>query len=71
MTMAQSPVDRPELQQDGPALEPAANAGPAGTRARLNIDTMTPVSHNGCFEFDRVIKSGYVDKRTSKTKVRL
>lgn len=34
--------------------------------SRLNLDTSL-VSSNGCFEFDRVIKSGYVEKRT-KTK---
>ncbi|KAK8148609.1 hypothetical protein MY1884_000012 [Beauveria asiatica] len=34
--------------------------------SRLNLDTSL-VNSNGCFEFDRVIKSGYVEKRT-KTK---
>ncbi|KAJ6786921.1 hypothetical protein PWT90_00063 [Aphanocladium album] len=34
--------------------------------SRLNLDTSL-VSSNGCFEFDRVIKCGYVEKRT-KTK---
>ncbi|KAK5988814.1 putative PH domain-containing PB16A4.02c-like protein [Cladobotryum mycophilum] len=32
------------------------------------LDTVTPVNQNGCFEFDRVIKSGYVQKRTRRTK---
>ncbi|KAJ3494742.1 hypothetical protein NLG97_g3888 [Lecanicillium saksenae] len=34
--------------------------------SRLNLDTSL-VNSNGCFEFDRVIKCGYVEKRT-KTK---
>ena len=34
------------------------------------MDTYSPVNQNGSFEFDRVIKSGYVQKRTQKTKVR-
>lgn len=37
----------------------------------LNIDTFSPVNQNGSFEFDRVLKSGYVQKRTRKTKVDL
>ncbi|KAK3944244.1 hypothetical protein QBC46DRAFT_172212 [Diplogelasinospora grovesii] len=37
-------------------------------RSRLGMDTFSPVNQNGSFEFDRVIKSGYVQKRTSKTK---
>jgi hypothetical protein len=36
---------------------------------RLGQDTFSPVNQNGSFEFDRVIKSGYVQKRTQKTKV--
>ncbi|KAK0623249.1 hypothetical protein B0T14DRAFT_536175 [Immersiella caudata] len=37
-------------------------------RNRLGLDAFSPVNQNGSFEFDRVIKSGYVQKRTSKTK---
>lgn len=36
----------------------------------LTLDTMSPVTQNGSFAFDRVIKSGQVLKRTRKTKVR-
>lgn len=35
----------------------------------LNIGTFSPVNENGSFEFDRVLKSGYVQKRTRKIKV--
>lgn len=37
-------------------------------RSRLVTDTFSPVNQNGSFEFDRVIRSGYVQKRTQKTK---
>jgi hypothetical protein len=38
---------------------------------QLNLDAFSPVNQNGSFEFDRVLKSGYVEKRTRKTKVQL
>ncbi|KAI3337156.1 PH-domain-containing protein [Xylariaceae sp. AK1471] len=38
-------------------------------RNHLALSTSSPVNQNGSFEFDRVIKSGYVQKRTQKTKV--
>ncbi|KAI1854802.1 hypothetical protein JX265_002441 [Neoarthrinium moseri] len=37
-------------------------------RHQLGLTTPSPVNQNGSFEFDRVIKSGYVQKRTQKTK---
>ncbi|KAI8287948.1 putative PH domain-containing protein [Colletotrichum sp. SAR11_240] len=38
-------------------------------RSRLALDTYSsPVNQNGSFEFDRVVKSGYLQKRTQKTK---
>ena len=37
--------------------------------SHLALDTFSPVNQNGSFEFDRVLKSGYVQKRTRKTKV--
>jgi hypothetical protein len=36
----------------------------------LSLDTSSPVTQNGSYEFDRIIKSGEVLKRTRKTKVR-
>ncbi|KAL4725048.1 hypothetical protein ACLX1H_008495 [Fusarium chlamydosporum] len=34
-----------------------------------NLDAVfSPVNNDGCFDFDRVLKSGYVQKRTQKTK---
>jgi hypothetical protein len=38
-------------------------------RNQLGLSTPSPVNQNGSFEFDRVLKSGYVQKRTQKTKV--
>lgn len=34
-----------------------------------SLDSYSPVNLNGSFEFDRVIKSGYLQKRTQKTKI--
>ncbi|KAI4267757.1 MAG: hypothetical protein L6R38_008108 [Xanthoria sp. 2 TBL-2021] len=34
----------------------------------LNLDTFSPVNQNGSFEFDRVLRSGEVYKRTRKTR---
>ncbi|KAJ6444647.1 ph domain-containingprotein [Purpureocillium lavendulum] len=46
--------------------------GASLSRSRPTLEALaTSVNQNGCFEFDRIIKSGYVEKRTSKTKVRL
>lgn len=36
----------------------------------LSVDTASPVTQNGSYEFDRIIKAGEVLKRTRKTKVR-
>lgn len=33
------------------------------------LDTFSPVTQHGSFEFDRIIKQGEVHKRTRKTKV--
>ncbi|KKA28132.1 hypothetical protein TD95_000973 [Thielaviopsis punctulata] len=45
-----------------------ANAGASSrARDRLMLDH-SPVDQNGSFEFDRIVKSGYVQKRTQKTK---
>lgn len=37
--------------------------------ASAAMGVMSPVSQNGCFEFDRIIKAGNVVKRTRKTRV--
>lgn len=46
---------------------PVANAA-SRMRNQLALDAYSPVNQNGSFEFDRVIKSGYLQKRTQKTK---
>ncbi|TLS22642.1 uncharacterized protein PpBr36_05993 [Pyricularia pennisetigena] len=33
-------------------------------RSQLALETFSPVNRNGCFDFDRVIKCGYLQKRT-------
>ena len=46
-----------------------AESQAARLRNRMALDAFSPVNQNGSFEFDRVLKSGYVQKRTQKTKV--
>ncbi|KAM7220786.1 hypothetical protein V8F06_003855 [Rhypophila decipiens] len=60
------------LGVDIPATSVAMPQRITATRltSRLALDTYSPVNQNGSFEFDRVIKSGYVQKRTQKTKAR-
>jgi hypothetical protein len=57
---------------DIPSLAPLTLPTAASSRTRnsyLNLDAFSPVNQNGSFEFDRVLKSGVVQKRTRKTKV--
>ncbi|KAI1185902.1 PH domain-containing protein [Nemania serpens] len=56
------------------AIPPTSIASPINTavsrlRNQLGLSISSPVNQNGSFEFDRVLKSGYVQKRTQKTKV--
>lgn len=48
---------------------PSASSATKARNSHLNLDTFSPVNQNGSFEFDRVLKSGYVEKRTRRTKV--
>ncbi|XDG00962.1 hypothetical protein ABKA04_000577 [Annulohypoxylon sp. FPYF3050] len=52
---------------------PSAMAAPASSqlsrlRNQFSLPSSSPVNQNGSFEFDRVLKSGYLQKRTQKTK---
>ena len=54
-------------------MPPAPMQIPLSTSIRnghLNLDVFSPINQNGSFEFDRVLKSGEVYKRSRKTKVR-
>jgi hypothetical protein len=54
------------------AIPPTSHITPTDntvTRSRPSLVAFSPVNQNGSFEFDRVIKSGYVQKRTQTTKV--
>jgi hypothetical protein len=64
------PGPRAEQQAAQPIPVPPQTTA-TGSRSRLAVETYSPVNQNGSFEFDRVIKSGYVQKRTQKTKVGL
>ncbi|SPQ26113.1 c649eda8-b650-49c9-bcda-c68ba110dcd3 [Thermothielavioides terrestris] len=62
---ASLPADQSTPQ---PIAVPAKRAASGRLISRLAVDTYSPVNQNGSFEFDRVIKSGYVQKRSQKTK---
>lgn len=65
-----SPVAQPIRPSQDVSRAPAVDTARPREGSRLHLDTAAlSVSRSGCFEFDRVIKSGYVDKRTQKTKV--
>lgn len=70
------PTAKPRDQRVNLAIPPSSIAMPpqcsltGRLKGRLGLDAFSPVNQNGSFEFDRVIKSGYVQKRASKTKVR-
>lgn len=50
-------------------LADADDAAGSQARSRPNYDGLAAsVNQNGCFDFDRVVKCGYVEKRTQKTK---
>lgn len=42
----------------------------ATRKGDMGLGVFSPVNQNGSFEFDRVLKSGELLKRTRKTKVR-
>ncbi|KAI1344106.1 PH domain-containing protein [Xylariaceae sp. FL0016] len=57
------------------SIPSSAMAVPSPTNTQANrlrsesvLPAASPVTQNGSFEFDRIIKSGYVQKRTQKTK---
>ncbi|KAL8803644.1 MAG: hypothetical protein Q9182_003059 [Xanthomendoza sp. 2 TL-2023] len=59
-----------ELQSNSKLRLPLSTLQPVNEArsGHLNLDTFSPVNQNGSFEFDRVLKSGVVYKRTKKTK---
>ncbi|KAI9928255.1 hypothetical protein ASPWEDRAFT_170747 [Aspergillus wentii DTO 134E9] len=58
----------PTIQLPDGTIEPPAYLQPiqppsAFRNGRINLDCFSPVNENGSFEFDRVIKTGKVDRR--------
>ena len=50
-----------------PSRVPDSSFAPASFKSgHLNLDTLSPVNQNGSFEFDKVLKSGRVHRRTKK-----
>ncbi|KAI9167350.1 hypothetical protein HJFPF1_03476 [Paramyrothecium foliicola] len=66
--MAALTAERLAPERSAPQAIPESKINSARPRSRLQVDTVLPVNQDGCFEADRVIKSGYVQKRTQKTK---
>lgn len=66
--MAQVQIQRPQEPRD-PTFKPIPEPGPDRRDSRRDMDKSTPVNQNGSFEADRVLKCGYVQRRTRKTKV--
>ncbi|MCJ1281562.1 hypothetical protein MMC26_000882 [Xylographa opegraphella] len=51
-----------------PTLVTLPQSGTSIRNGHLNLDVFSPVNQNGSFEFDKVLKSGEVYKRTRKTR---
>jgi hypothetical protein len=71
--MAEGAPHTPAKPISTPAMKLVTPAQPRLSTLQAHSATagvMSPVSQNGCFEFDRIIKAGSVLKRTRKTKVR-
>ncbi|KAF2633087.1 PH domain-like protein [Macroventuria anomochaeta] len=65
------PVTRSPAAMAGMKLSTPAQPRLSSIQAQAQAHSagvMSPVSQNGCFEFDRIIKAGSVLKRTRKTK---
>jgi hypothetical protein len=75
VTEVASPSQPRHIPPAGLTLSPPTSLGVApatrGVRnsGHLTLDTFSPVNQNGSFDFDRIVKSGKVLKRTRKTKV--
>lgn len=63
------PATPPRRPLNAPRLSPGRTATANGFSFRtghLNLDTFSPVDQNGSFSFDRVLKSGKVQRRTKR-----
>lgn len=61
------------VPQHAPAVKPPASTAtipiPTQNPKRLTVDTFSPVTQFGSYEYDRIIRQGPVLKRTRRTKV--
>ncbi|CZT40670.1 related to PH domain protein [Rhynchosporium secalis] len=65
------PISTPSALQitlPSSVTQPSSMSASRIRNSHLGLDTFSPVNQNGSFEFDRVLKSGVVSKRTRKTK---
>ncbi|KAJ4116239.1 hypothetical protein NW768_011028 [Fusarium equiseti] len=65
--MAGTLVERAALPVHTPSLDTKIDVSARPRSSNLEA-VFSPVNNDGCFDFDRVLKSGYVQKRTQKTK---
>lgn len=66
---AANPIKRASLSMPPTSIVLPPSTNPASRfKNQHSLDSYSPVNQNGSFEFDRVIKSGYLQKRTQKTK---
>ncbi|KAF4333840.1 PH domain protein [Fusarium beomiforme] len=66
--MTETLVERAAQQTHTASLDTRLDVS-ARPRSQSHLEAaFSPVNNDGCFDFDRVLKSGYVQKRTQKTK---
>jgi hypothetical protein len=65
--MAGTLVERAALPVHTSSLDTKLDVSARPRSSNLEA-VFSPVNNDGCFDFDRVLKSGYVQKRTQKTK---
>ena len=63
------PISTSGLTISPPRNIPVPSPAKAFRGGHLSLDTFSPVTQNGSYEFDRIVKSGDILKRTRKTKV--
>lgn len=65
-------ADKAKSKMKPENLSLSARSGNEDARkSKTGLRLFSPMNENGCYEFDRVLKSGNVQKRTRKTKVYL
>ena len=64
-----SPAKALQIPPPSSVTLPPPSSASRFINSHLNLESFSPVNQNGSYDFDRVLKSGFVQKRTRKTKV--